>query len=438
MQVKLKEDDSSNRNCSSVNDSTQIDIKNITDKISSTIEIKMWRSLNQNIAPVFTAPNQNRFFSKEESIEDNKSPPDRIVSTFTNTTVPNIHQNAQNADMVMPNVGGKDFIRFHTTHPISGDGTTANSIITTPSRGAVVSRRRLLGREEVQQASPSKAVSTASRKPTKNRQSVVVHIEQPKRTSIDTPPVLSSHGDRRRVQTPLKSRNRNNINDRQKAVVETDTEITTKFAIKYVADLFSLSSALIERNHRTKQASKICRFLRRARQRRLCVAISQEGRRLLRSRRQHLQSLQDMDWEDRQRLRTAQRRLAEQKELARLLEEKQKQNAGRAIQPAILKLLTQQQPISAGGRYENDSSFGGEVRQRDGDGDDSWEKDVVLSEAEMNGQVPVVMTAARTALLSLCQMDAQELTKLREKSKHLLQFTRPFPPIRQRAHEYDS
>lgn len=241
MQVKLKEDDSSNRNCSSVNDSTQIDIKNITDKISSTIEIKMWRSLNQNIGPVFTAPNQNRFFSKEESIEDNKSPPDRIVSTFTNTTVPNIHQNAQNADMVMPNVGGKDFIRFHTTHPISGDGTTANSIITTPSRGAVVSRRRLLGREEVQQASPSKAVSTASRKPTKNRQSVVVHIEQPKRTSIDTPPVLSSHGDRRRVQTPLKSRNRNNFNDRQKAVVETDTEITTKFAIKYVADLFSLS-----------------------------------------------------------------------------------------------------------------------------------------------------------------------------------------------------
>jgi hypothetical protein len=49
-----------------------------------------------------------------------------------------------------------------------------------------------------------------------------------------------------------------------------------------------------------------------------------------------------MDWEDRQRLRTAQRRLAEQKELARLLEEKQKQNPGRAIQPAILKLLTQQ------------------------------------------------------------------------------------------------
>ena len=93
---------------------------------------------------------------------------------------------------------------------------------------------------------------------------------------------------------------------------------------------------------------------------------------------------------------------------------------------------------SAGGRYDNDSSFGGEVRQRDGDGDDSWEKDVVLSEAEMNGQVPVVMTAARKALLSLCQMDAQELTKLREKSKHLLQFTRPFPPIRQRAHEYDS
>lgn len=95
--------------------------------------------------------------------------------------------------------------------------------------------------------------------------------------------------------------------------------------------------------------------------------------------------------------------------------------------------------ISGGGRNEGDALINGAGRPiRQGDGtNDGWEKDALLNEAEMNGEVPVIMTAARKALLSLAKMDAKELTKLREKSKHLLQFTRPFPPIRQRMHEYD-
>ena len=92
--------------------------------------------------------------------------------------------------------------------------------------------------------------------------------------------------------------------------------------------------------------------------------------------------------------------------------------------------------ISGGGRNEGDALIGRPIRQGGGT-NDGWEKDALLNEAEMNGEVPVIMTAARKALLSLAKMDAKELTKLREKSKHLLQFTRPFPPIRQRMHEYD-
>ena len=238
--TKFEVDDSINRNNNVVNDATKFDIKNnvISNQIPSTIEIKMWRSLNQNIAPVFTAPNQNSFFSKGGSSEGNKSPLDRIVKNSTDASAPyDIPQHAQNADII-----GKRSVEvtgFHTTHVSSGNNETA--ITTTPSRGSVMSRRRLLGKDEVHELSPAKAVSTASRKSKKNRQSVVVHIEQPKRTTIDTPPVLSSHGDRRRTQTPLKSRNHSSTHDRQKAVVESDKEITIKFAIKYVADLFSLS-----------------------------------------------------------------------------------------------------------------------------------------------------------------------------------------------------
>mmetsp|Transcript_27586 Transcript_27586/g.39157 ORF Transcript_27586/g.39157 Transcript_27586/m.39157 type:complete len:146 (-) Transcript_27586:13-450(-) len=62
-------------------------------------------------------------------------------------------------------------------------------------------------------------------------------------------------------------------------------------------------------------------------------------------------------------------------------------------------------------------------------GNASWET-AELTNEEMTGKIQVIDTSARRALITLCKMSPEELKKLKDKSKQVLHFTRPFPPLK--------
>ena len=231
-------------------ETTHSDNKNIANPIKSTIEIKMWRSLDQNIAPISLSPNQNMFCAKDDSIVRKQFQPIEIMTTSTEKSA-GPHSSSkinQHFNLVNPTFEKKEVTSSHEdTHPSSYGfptaTTTATTTTPTPSREtAIVSRRRLLGREEIQDISSSKPNPSGSRRAKKYRQAVVVHIEQPKRTSIETPPVWSSQGERVRTHTASRSRKNSSLhNEQEKPLTERVREITANFAVKYVADLFALS-----------------------------------------------------------------------------------------------------------------------------------------------------------------------------------------------------
>ena len=244
----------------------------------------------------------------------------------------------------------------------------------------------------------------------------------PQISSLNAQKMLKENGTTKINTRPVELVNKVKIND-SKTKKQVRMAITSKIAVAFVNEVlrsgiinncFITNSIRKTNESKNISAAKITHFIRSSRQRKFCKVILEEGKRLLRHNR-----FVDLLTNDQSRLRNARRKIQEDQQITNWwLNRQEKKERSRISDRRNLHLLTE--PIYA----TAEASLQGQ----------DWEKGVMLSEEEMSGQTaPVVMTAARKALLSLCQMDAQEIQRWREKSAHLLHFTRaqhfPFPSI---------